>query len=134
MTVPLAIACSWIAAALTVAVFFAVGFSISAGCRSVWRRVRRAWWSEWVGNLDGRPTMWVTPLLSVGGCRVDLHKFVHGDDPRYFHTHPAWAVSVVLTGGYIEEREDGTRHVRVAPCVVLVRPSLSHRVAYVFSR
>lgn len=88
-----------------------------------------AWWSEWVGSLDGRPTMYVTPLLAWRGWRVDLHKFVGTDDPDCFHTHPAWALRLVLRGGYIEEIEGGNYNGWFTGAFGLVPPSLSHRVA-----
>lgn len=86
------------------------------------------WWSEWVGSLDGRPTMWVTRLFDRWGWRIDLHKFVGCDDEWCYHTHPAWALRVILWGGYVEEVEGvGMRHWPPGR-VGIVRPSLSHRV------
>jgi hypothetical protein len=36
-----------------------------------------------------------------------IHKFHRGDDEQELHNHPwKWAISLVLTGGYIEERRD----------------------------
>lgn len=88
-----------------------------------------AWWSEWIGSLDGRPTMWVTTLFKRWGWTVALHRFVAADDPGCFHTHPAYALRVIIRGGYVEEMEDG-RLVRWRPGRVgIVRPSTSHRVA-----
>ena len=88
------------------------------------------WWSEWVGSLDGRPTMYVTPLLARFGCRVDLHKFVGVDDPGCFHTHPAWAIRVILRGGYVEEVHnrfyDGWPPGRIG----IIRPTFCHRVSH----
>lgn len=86
------------------------------------------WWSEWVGGFDGRPTMWVTPLFAWRGWRVDLHKFVRGDDPGCFHTHPAWAFRLVLHGGYVEELESGENRWWFTGSFGIVRPSLSHRI------
>lgn len=102
-----------------------------AAARAAWRRPRVAWWAEWVGSFDGRVTMRVTPLLARWGWRVDLHRFEGVDDPGCYHTHPAWAMRVILRGGYMEEHEDGRREWWWAGRVGLVRPSLSHRVARV---
>lgn len=60
-------------------------------------------WDEWRGSLDGRPTMHIKRLLHIGGWRLDLHKFVGADDRGCFHTHPAYAVRIILWGGYEEE-------------------------------
>ncbi len=56
-------------------------------------------------NLDGRRYLeryWVGRLF---GWTFYLHRFVAGDDERDVHDHP-WhrAVSVILCGGYTEER------------------------------
>lgn len=86
-------------------------------------------WDEWRGSLDGRPTMWIRRLYgSKARGGVDLHKMVRPDDPGCFHTHPAYAVRVVLWGGYIEELEDGTLARRGPGYVGMVKPDLSHRV------
>lgn len=85
-------------------------------------------WDEWIGSLDGRPTMWTKNLVRAFGCRVDLHKMVGPDDPGCFHTHPAHALRLVLRGGYLEE-VFGRGLVRWAPgSIGLVRPTLAHRV------
>jgi len=42
------------------------------------------------------------------GVGLYLHCFHQGDEDRELHNHPwAWAVSLVLAGGYIEERKAG---------------------------
>lgn len=57
----------------------------------------------WPFDDSGAPregTVW--PNTTFG---VYLHKFHRGDDERELHNHPwAWALSLVLVGGYIEER------------------------------
>jgi hypothetical protein len=125
-------------------------------CTLLWARLRRAareawhhWmgWHEWRGSLDGRPTMYIKRLLQLPfwrragkllSCRVDLHKFVAADDEGCFHTHPAYAIRLVLWGGYVEQaahddQESGvlrTEHVWWEPGDIgLVRPELAHRVA-----
>lgn len=86
-------------------------------------------WPEWIGALDGRVTLWVRTLLERGGRRVDLHKMVGRDDLDCFHSHPAYAVRVILWGGYVEELQDGRHRMWVPGMIGLVRPACSHRVA-----
>lgn len=100
-------------------------------------------WDEWRGSLDGRPTMWISRLFKLPfwrragkwlSLRVDLHKFTGTDDAYCYHTHPAYAVRIVLWGGYIEEmpREEGASIPRYAVLepgsIGLVRPEFAHRV------
>ncbi len=103
-------------------------------------------WDEWRGSLDGRPTMWIKRLLKLPiwwwagklrSCRVDLHKFVAEDDYDCYHSHPAWAIRIVLWGGYIEEVYDdatyannlfGALRVWFPGRVGVIRPSFAHRV------
>jgi hypothetical protein len=86
-------------------------------------------WDEWRGSFDGRPAMLIKRLFSWRGYRVDLHKFVRGDDPECFHTHPATAIRIVLWGGYVEEVERGKFVTWKPGRVGIVRPALCHRVA-----
>lgn len=55
---------------------------------------------------DGSPKVGVIwPTSSIG---VYLHKFHRGDDDEELHNHPwRWAVSLILSGGYVEERRFG---------------------------
>lgn len=65
-------------------------------------------------------------LFRSSRLTVVLHLF-HGPDDRYLHCHPWRNVTVILTGGYKEERYDGTiNH--------LVPGSFSFRDAEVFHR
>lgn len=43
-------------------------------------------------------------LFHVGGWRFYLHRFVSPDGDRQLHDHPFHGFSVVLSGGYFEER------------------------------
>lgn len=91
-------------------------------------------WDEWIGTPDGRPTMWVKHLFCRWGCHIDLHKFVARDDEACFHTHPAYAVRVILWGGYREEREDRTWKLWLPGMFGLIRPTLSHRIGELMGR
>lgn len=50
----------------------------------------------------------------AGGLGLYIHKFHRSDDDFDLHNHPwSWALSIVLAGGYVEERRDGNDIVRV---------------------
>jgi hypothetical protein len=103
-------------------------------------------WDEWRGSLDGRPTFWLKRLLYIPvwkragkwlGCRVDLHKFVGADDFDCFHSHPAYAIRIILWGGYVEEVHDEATYNPFGFCALktwrpgmvgLVPPKMAHRV------
>lgn len=56
---------------------------------------------------DGREVFFGYNLFNWGGKKsgysVRLHKFVAADDIGCFHTHPAYAIRIILWGGYVEE-------------------------------
>lgn len=71
---------------------------------------RFLWWvTQWlrvrVIYVDGRPYLERYYLGRVFDWTAYLHRFVREDSERWLHDHP-WrlAVSVVLAGGYLEER------------------------------
>lgn len=88
-------------------------------------------WDEWRGSNDGRPSMLIKRLFDRWGYRIDLHKFVRGDDAECLHTHPATAIRIVLWGGYVEEIDKAgartTRKLRPGH-IGIVRPELCHRI------
>lgn len=56
-------------------------------------------------SIGGRPYLERHFLFKRLGATAYLHHFVLGDDERNVHDHPwIWAFSVILTGGYTEER------------------------------
>lgn len=83
---------------------------------------------EWRGSFDGRPALWIKKLVKLFGCVAQVHKFVRADDPGCFHTHPAYAVRVILRGGYVEELGDGRRKTWRPGMVGIVPPHLEHRI------
>jgi len=85
-------------------------------------------WDEWRGSIDGRPSLWIKKLVRAFGCVVQLHKFVRADDPGCFHSHPAWAIRIILWGGYVEELDDGRWRAWEPGAVGLVKPALEHRI------
>lgn len=97
-----------------------------------------AFWDEWRGSLDGRPTFWLKRLLKFFGCRVDLHKFIGADDQGCFHSHPAYAIRIVLWGGYVEEEMTDDYgghafHTWKPGMVGLIRPQFVHRIAFLLN-
>lgn len=86
-------------------------------------------WDEWRGSLDGRPTLWVRRLVHRAGRMIDIHKMVAKDDPDCFHTHPAYAIRIILWGGYVEELEGGQHRMWRPGMVGIVKPTCSHRIA-----
>jgi hypothetical protein len=90
---------------------------------------RITWYDEWRGSLDGKPTLWIRWLVNAFGCRIDLHKMVGPDDERCFHTHPAYAIRLILSGGYVEELENGVLQLWLPGMLGIVKPTLCHRVA-----
>lgn len=86
-------------------------------------------WDEWRGSMDGRPVLWVKHLLRWTGRLIDVHKMIAIDDPGCFHTHPAYAIRIILWGGYVEEIEGGAHRMWFPGMIGVVRPALSHRIA-----
>lgn len=85
-------------------------------------------WDEWRGSNDGRPSLLIRKFVRALGCVVQVHKFIRADDPGCFHTHPAWAVRIILHGGYVEELGSGERRTWQPGRIGIVRPSLEHRI------
>jgi hypothetical protein len=83
---------------------------------------------EWRGNEDGRPVFFIKKLAKAFGCVIQLHKFVAPDDAGCFHSHPAFAIRIVLRGGYVEETKNGFLISRHPGYIGLVRPEFEHRI------
>lgn len=79
--------------------------------------------------MDGRPTLWVRAIFHWRSRRVDLHKMVAKDNSECFHTHPSYAIRVILWGGYVEELEGGRHRMWLPGMIGLVKPTCSHRIA-----
>lgn len=62
---------------------------------------------------------------------VYLHKFLRSDDDRALHDHPWWFLSLLLKGGYIEHRDDGSVVRRKRGSVAVRRANMLHRVELV---
>jgi hypothetical protein len=85
-------------------------------------------WDEWRGSFDGRPALYIKKLWQPFGCTVQLHRFVRADDEGCFHSHPAWAIRIILKGGYFEELADGKKRAWFPGEIGVVRPSFEHRI------
>lgn len=86
-------------------------------------------WDHRVGSSLEEPTLLIKWLFHRWGRRIDLHKMVRTDEPECYHTHPAnKAFRIVLWGGYVEEREDGTKKTWYPGMMGWVRFNLSHRI------
>lgn len=108
-----------------------------------WKEPEARWfWDEWRGSLDGRPVMFIQRLARVPvwywrgkvySVRLDRHMFTRADDADCFHTHPAWAIRIPYSGGYVEEifgpgQPRDFRHWFPFD-IGIVYPKLAHRVA-----
>ena len=78
---------------------------------------------------DGAPK---DGLVLPSGWGLYLHRFHRGDDSPELHNHPwRWAVSLILAGGYVEERRKGegvVRHTYRPGALNLLLASTFHRV------
>lgn len=54
-------------------------------------------------DSEGEPYLRRVYLAHWGGWRVYLHKFVGADGERWLHDHPFSGLSLILSGGYVEE-------------------------------
>lgn len=83
---------------------------------------------EWRGSIDGRPALLIKKFVRLFGCVAQIHKFVRADDPGCFHTHPAYALRIILRGGYVEELGSGERKTWRPGMIGIVPPHLEHRI------
>lgn len=61
-----------------------------------------------VFNEFGNPRPGITWNDRTGPLGVYIHKFHRGDDDDQLHNHPwSWSISLILAGGYREERRMG---------------------------
>lgn len=85
-------------------------------------------WTRFIHNGDGVPVFFIRELLRLRGCTISLHRFVKADAAGCFHSHPAWAIRLVLWGGYVEERADGSWRTWFPGRIGIVRPDFEHRI------
>lgn len=67
------------------------------------------WWAYTITNPSGDPYLTRVNFPRIFGVRLMLHRIHRADEDRELHSHPWWlAVSLILTGGYLEERLEGS--------------------------
>lgn len=103
---------------------------------SLWNREWK--WDRTIGNEDGGdPVFYIRTFFKKWGVHVDLHKFTKEDKADCYHTHPAYAIRIILEGGYIEEEYIETTNPKVTlkvkhtwkPGMIgLVKPAFTHRI------
>lgn len=81
--------------------------------RRLCRAVARTRPLRTVVGLDGSPFLSKYRLARLGGWCLYLHRFHRGDADTELHNHPWWCASLVLVGGYREERLGADGPVRV---------------------
>lgn len=75
--------------------------------RLAWSRaVRRRWW-PYADHLGDYMERWILDLGPLGTIR--LHHILRSDEARALHDHPWDFWSLLLTGGYLEVTERGSR-------------------------
>lgn len=81
-----------------------------------------------ISGEDGAPYMERYYLCSLGTLRAYLHRFVASDPDRGLHDHP-WrqSASLLLSGNYVELREESTRFLR-AGNINLIKGGDRHRI------
>lgn len=96
-------------------------------------------WGYWLRHL-GRPGLYIGGLDNPYLIRyylvprnpfinLYLHKFVRSDEDRARHSHPWYAASLLLKGGYWEHRSDDTwPRWRKSGSIGLLSPRTFHRV------
>lgn len=88
-------------------------------------------------HINNKPYLLRVYVSHWRGWRVYLHRFVSADGDRFLHDHPFRALSLVLSGGYVEERLQALDLPRPLVCRREVRwfnclaPSAFHRIARV---
>ena len=100
--------------------------SIAGGDGSTYLERYYLWgWAPWNPNpKSSKLVPWLPGAM--------LHHFVRSDEDRELHNHPwRWSLSVILAGGYVEERMVDGRVVlrRVTPgSINIIRDNDFHRV------
>jgi hypothetical protein len=83
-----------------------------------------------ISDKDGKPYLVRYYLLNCKylGFSIFLHHFISPDNDRALHDHPwKWALSLILSGGYIEQRLTGYRAIQRGN-FNLIKPKDFHRI------
>ncbi len=86
-------------------------------------------WDRYIHNGDEVPIFYIRKLFQFAGWTVFLHRFVRADAVGCFHSHPAWAIRLILAGGYVEETGDGRWKTWFPGRIGIIRPEFEHRIA-----
>lgn len=89
------------------------------------------YFDAWNGAKGSPPSLLIRTCFRFFGCAIRLHCFRHADKEGCFHTHPAYAIRIILKGGYVEELGDGTFKTWKPGMIGIIRPEFEHRVASV---
>lgn len=92
---------------------------------SPWRP--RGSWAAYASHIGGYMHRWI--LLTPWGC-LRIHRILRADAGRDHHDHPFDFSSLILWGGYVEERPDGVTVARRGDVVRRLATDL-HRIVYV---
>lgn len=85
-------------------------------------------WSFTQKDARGIPIFDIAYIVNTRWFGLELHRFTGTDPAACFHTHPALAIRIGLSGGYVEEaRRDGLRAFRAGD-IGIIRPSTTHRI------
>lgn len=70
----------------------------------------RVKWAERLGLPDCPYVIRWRLETTLGSVRV--HHWLAPDDPRAFHDHPWWFITVIIKGGYADHTPTGVEHLR----------------------
>lgn len=68
-------------------------------------------YDRWIGTEGENPQVIIEikHLVHLLGCRIDLHKISRADLPGQYHSHPAYAIRLILWSGYVEQVYQGAQ-------------------------
>lgn len=101
-------------------------FACHAVATSLPREAQRA-----ICGRDGSVYLWKFLLAEHDGERLYLHRFMRSDEDRELHNHPWPGRSLILVGGYLEERREADRvveHVYAPGDINALEANTFHRV------
>lgn len=85
-------------------------------------------WAEKLGLPDCPYVIrWRLEVRGLGSVRV--HHWLSSDDPRAYHDHPWWFLTLVVKGGYTDSNPRRDDHLQAPRCPVPFRAAPAHRVS-----
>jgi hypothetical protein len=67
-------------------------------------------------------------VYNPGALSVRLHRIHRADNGRHLHNHPWHAITIILSGWYVEENAHGTRVTKAAGQTFAITPDFYHRI------